>query len=178
MISITGTAHRSFIFPSDLPTTFEYYNDVGRMFHFLPHISLLQQFAVNQYRMLYNTTELGIYQVRVICDLQAESDRKTWALRFSPLKDAREVQSDAGMYMLTGYGYFNIESLFFEEGKTTRIEYHLKLRANLPIPHGLRLVPRRVTQTIARSITQWRIDEIIAGFIERSVRVFETKTAT
>jgi hypothetical protein len=177
MISITGAAHRSFIFPADLPTTFEYYNDVGRVLHFLPHISILQQYTEHQYRMLYSAAELGIYQVRVICDMQAEPDRQAWALRISPLEGARAAQSEVGMYLLSGYGYFNSESLFFEEGKATRIEYHLKLRANLPIPLGLRLVPRRVTQSIARSITQWRIDEIVAGFIERSIRVFETKTA-
>ena len=185
MIKIAGSVHRSFIFPADLPTAFAFYGDMSRSLHYPPHISLLHRYDEHTYRMLYSTTELGIYRVRVICDLQVQLDRAGRALRIRSLDPVTPVKSEAGMYSLSGYGQFESESLFTEEdldaenlpaGQHTCIEYRLKLSAGLPVPLGLRLVPVRVIQGIANSIVDWRMAETAEGFIERSIQAFEART--
>ncbi|MEW5868634.1 MAG: DUF1997 domain-containing protein [Chloroflexota bacterium] len=176
MIEIVGLAHRSFIFPADQQNTFTYYNDLQQAFNHLPHISLLQCFSDTQYRMRYSTVEMGIYRVRIICDLQVESDPTAWAIRIRPLAAARPMRSEWNLHSLSGYGYFNSESLFFEQGEQTRVDYHLKLNARLPVPLGLRYMPSTVIQRIANSIVNARMTEIADQFIARSVKAYEART--
>ena len=175
MLDIAGSAKRSFVFPADLSTAFLYYSDLSKTLPFLPHISVLRKHTEDQYRVLYSTTEMGIYQVRIICDFQAECDQLEWGLRIHPLEDIKPPSIEAGFYSLTGYGLFNSESDFFADGKRTLIVYRLKLAARLPVPAGIRLMPKAVLNTIAHSITDWRIQEIAEGFIEKSIRAFKRK---
>jgi hypothetical protein len=49
------------------------------------------------------------------------------------------------------------------------VEYRFHLNAELPVPVGIRFMPEPVLNGIASSITQWRIDEIVDGFIQRSL---------
>jgi hypothetical protein len=172
MIKISGSVHRSFTFPADLETAFNYYCDMNRTLNFLPHITILQRYADGQYRMLFSTTELGIYRVRVVCDMQAIEDRKNWVLRIVPFDQVRSIQSEAGMYSLTGQGYYTSKSTFKSISDQTEIEYALDLDAQLPLPLGLRFMPGSVVNSIARNITRWRIHETAEGFIERSMRAF------
>jgi hypothetical protein len=172
MIKIAGSAKRCFVFPADLQAAYEFYSDFRRTFSFLDHITILHHYGEGEYRMLYSATELGIYRVRVLCDLQAERDYRQGVLRIRPLERIASTRSKVGMYSLSGHGYFNSESLFKPNGNQTNIEYKLRLRARLPIPMGLRFMPRTVINEIARNITQWRINEIAEGFIDRSLRAY------
>jgi hypothetical protein len=172
MITIAGSVHRSFIFPANFQTAFAYYSDFRRTLSFLDHISVTRQYAEDEYRMLYSATELGIYRVRIICDMKAEIDRRQGYLRVHPLEGIPPIQSKAGLYFLSGQGYYNSESIFNPDGDKTKIEYKLRLHARVPIPIGLRFMPIGVINEIARNITQWRITEIAEGFIERSLRAF------
>jgi hypothetical protein len=76
------------------------------------------------------------------------------------------------MYSLTAYGSYSSVSHFFQAGPQTKIDYKVKLNAKLPIPFGVRLMPKSVLNSIARNITQWRILETVEGFIERSIHNF------
>lgn len=173
MITISGSVHRSFVFPAELPLAFEYYADIRRTINMLPHISFVQQHGERQYRVLYSTTELGIYRVRLMCDIQALLDRNAHILRMRPMEACLPVKTEAGVYSLTGYGYFSSESIFINRGNHTEIDYHFNLRARLPIPFGIRFMPTQVVNSIANSITTWRIEEIVEGFIERSILAFQ-----
>ncbi|MBN1148096.1 MAG: hypothetical protein JXA78_12630 [Anaerolineales bacterium] len=174
MIKIAGSIHRSFIFPANRPDAFEFYADLERTLSFLNHISLLRSYSDLQYRMLYNTTELGIYHVRLFCDIETELDRDARAIRIHPLegKGIAPAGSNAGLYSSAAKGYYTSESLFAEEGDRTRVDYYLQIWATLPTPHGIRFMPNIVLNNIARTITQRRIHEIAEGFIERSVSAF------
>jgi hypothetical protein len=108
-----------------------------------------------------------------MCDIQVSLDRKACILRISPLENILPITLEAGIYSLTGYGYFNSESIFTDLGNQTEIDYHLSLRARLPIPFGIRLMPTSLLNSIAHSITQWRIDEIAEGFIKRSLQAYQ-----
>jgi len=173
MISINGAVKRSFHFPADLSTAFDFFCDIDRILHFLPHISIVNQYAGNGYRMLYHTTELGIYRVNIYCDLVVEINRQKPSINIHPLDPVSPmVRSEVGLYSLISQGYFSSISTFFPERDQTRIEYQLSLSAELPIPLGLRLIPNSIIDGIANNLVQWRINEIADGFIYRSLGAF------
>jgi hypothetical protein len=172
MITIAGSVHRSFKFPGHLEAAFDYYADIRRTLNMLPHISIVRQYAADQFRMMYSTTELGVYRVRMLCDIQVELDREACVLRIQPMPNSLPVTVEAGVYSLTGQGFFASQSLFRNTGEHTQVEYRFRLSAELPVPFGIRFMPESVLNGIASSITQWRIEEIVDGFIQRSVETY------
>ena len=98
MISISGSVQRSFVFPADEITAFKYYADMNRTLNFLQHISILDRRQEGEYRVLYSTNELGIYSVRLVCDIQITSDPENGLLKIRPLNHPLIVKSKAGMY--------------------------------------------------------------------------------
>ena len=171
MINVVGSASRSFVFPADLPMVYAFYGDVGRLLNYLPHISLVRAYEPDRFRLLYSTTELGTYQIRIFADVQTTLD-KGWVIRVHPLDGMPPVKAETGVNSSTAQGYFTSRSAFKEVGDHTRVEYSLQLRAQLPTPLGLRLMPGMVVDRIAASITHMRIREIVDGFIKRSVDAF------
>jgi hypothetical protein len=171
MIKVAGSARRSFIFPSELPWAYAYYADIGRVLAYLPHICLVRAYGPDRLRLLYSSTELGIYRIHITADVQTllEDGR---ILRVRALEGMPPVQAVADGHSVTAQGYFSSTSIFYGEGSRTRIEYSLQLGASLPTPSGLRFMPDMVLNQIAGSITQTRMREIVAGFIERSIDVF------
>jgi hypothetical protein len=172
MIEVAGSTHRSFAFPADLPTVFAYYSDLDRVLTYLPHICVVQAFRYNQFRMLYSTTELGVYRIRIFCDLQARLDEKERTLSIIPLNGVPPAKTTKGVKSATTQGVFSSKSVFHPAGDETTVEYSLELRADLPTPGELRFMPTSVVNRIVHSITQRRIGEIAEGFIERSIDAF------
>jgi hypothetical protein len=174
MINIVGSTSLIFGFPADLPISFKYYSDLSRILHYLPHISILKKHTDDQYRMLYETTELGIYRVKVFCDIQVKSEWDTHTLSIRPLNNSvKPVKSHAGLYSLTGQGYYSSQTKFQAHGNQTKIDFSLKLQSELPVPLSLRLMPENLLNNIAGSITNWRIREIADGFIEKSIATYQ-----
>ncbi|MCP4427989.1 MAG: hypothetical protein GY803_26180 [Chloroflexi bacterium] len=172
IIWVNGAVQRSFHFPADPATALAFYNDLGRITQFLPHISLQKTYGRNRARALYHTRELGAFQVRIFCDLQSEADATDRILTVRPIKTAPAVPADRGFYHTSAQGQFASESRFYPNGDQTRIVYRLQLGAELPPPFGLQLLPGDLLNRIAASITNGRIDEIVSGFIERSIAAF------
>jgi hypothetical protein len=174
MIKVAGSARRTFNFPADLPTAYAYYSDVGRILTYLPHIFLVQAHAVDRFRMLYSTLELGVYHIRIFCDLrttlEAAGDRR--AIHINPLRDVTPVPPKASLSASVAQGYYSSSSVFHDDGKKTRIDFSMALQAKLPTPLGLRLMPASLLGGIARNITNARIHEITNGFIQRSMDAF------
>ena len=171
MIRVAGSVHRSFVFPAELPLAYAYYADIGRVLSYLPHICLARTYGTDQLRLLYHSTELGLYRIRIFADVQTllEDGR---VLHVRPLDTQPPVQAEAGAHSATAQGYFASQSTFHDMDSQTRIEYKLRLRADLPTPLGLRVMPGLVVGSIARSITNMRIREIVEGFIGRSIDAF------
>lgn len=171
MIKVAGSARRSFVFPAELPLAYAYYADIGRVLGYLPRICLVRVYGPDRLRLLYRSTELGIYCIRIAADVQTllEDGR---VLRVCALEGMPPVQAVADAHSVTAQGYFSSTSIFHGEGNRTRIEYSLLLGASLPTPSGLRFMPEGMVNHIAGSITQTRMREIVAGFIERSVDAF------
>ena len=171
MIRVAGSVHRSFVFPAELPLTYAYYADIGRVLSYLPHICLARTYGPDQLRLLYHSTELGLYRIRIFADVQTLLEDGC-VLRVRPLDRQPPVQPEASAQSATAQGYFTSQSIFHDAGSQTRIEYKLQLQADLPTPLGLRVMPGLVVRSIAKSITNMRIREIVEGFIERSIDAF------
>ena len=177
MVNISGSVQRSFLFPADIDTALNYYSNLHRTFSFIDHISIMHHHGDEEYRMVYHATELGIYRVRIFCDIRAEVDCHQSELRVHSLDHYPPMSSKAGIYSLSSQGSYNSRSIFKANGDQTEIKYDLQLNASLPIPIGLRFMPEQVIGQIANNITQWRITQIAENFIDRSLRAFnQTKS--
>lgn len=175
MITISGATSLTFQFPAELPIAFDFYSDFSRVFHYLPHISIVKEHSEDQYRMLYKTTELGIYQVKVFCDLKVTRDGDTNTLSVRSLNSSSQpIRAHAGLYSLTGQGAYSSQTTFYESGQQTKIDFSLKLHSDLPVPLGLKLIPDKLLNNIADSITNWRINEIADGFIHNSIAAYRS----
>jgi hypothetical protein len=116
---------------------------------------------------------LGLYRVRLYCDLEAHLDAKKPVLRILPLNISPCVKERVTLYSLTAHGCYTSQSIFHQEGRDTRVDYYLQLRALLPKPFGLNLIPDGVLNRIAQNITQRRIHEIADSFVKRVIQDFE-----
>lgn len=173
MIQLAGSAHRSFRFPADVATTRAYFGNFERLLRWLPHITLVKRYGPGQFRAVYHTTELGLYRVRIYCDFEAALDARRSLLRVRPSAARAPIKARATLNSLTAPGVYASTSHFLADGAQTRVDYRLRLRATLPTPLGLSLIPAQVLEQIAHNITQWRIREIADGFVERSLHDFE-----
>jgi hypothetical protein len=171
MIKVIGSAHHSFAFPGKLPVAYAYYADVARVLSYLPHICLVRAFGPDRFRLLFSSTELGLYHVRIFADVQTTLE-PGWVVRVRALEGLPPVGAEAGVHSSTAQGVFESRSVFYADGDQTRIDYSLRLVASLPTPHALRFMPGVVMDRITRGITRMRMREVVEGFIERSTDAF------
>ena len=171
MIKISGSVRRSFLFPAKLPLVYAYYGDVGRLLNYLPHILMVRAYGPDRFRLLYNSTELGAYQIHIYADVQTTLE-EGWVVRIHPLNGIVPVPSQAALHTTTAQGKFSSRSTFEDAGDSTRIVYELNLEADLPLPTGLRFMPGLMVRRIAQGITNARIREISDGFVDRSMEAF------
>ncbi len=176
MIKVAGTTHQTFSFPADLTAASSFYRDFSRILRYLPHIQLVKAYSPDQFRVMYHTLELGVYRVRIYCDLQVRYDEAAQTLHVAPLPDKPPVKSEATVHSLTAQGCFTSRSIFRPRSEHSLVDYQLSLVARLPKPLGLMLIPDRVVAQIASEITEWRIQEIAGGFITRSVQEYRAQT--
>jgi hypothetical protein len=176
MITIAGTTHQTFNFPADVAAASYFYRDFSRILRYLPHIHLVKAYSPDQFRVMYHTMELGVYRVRIYCDLQVRFDEDRQTLHVAPLFNKLPVKSEATVHSLTAQGYFTSQSIFRPRSDHAVVDYQLSLEARLPKPFGLMLMPDKVIEQIASNITDWRIHEIAGGFIKRSVQEYREQT--
>ena len=172
MIRLAGSARRSFLFPSDLQTALRYFADMRGLFRYLPHITLIKTYSPTRFRVLYSSTELGVYQIQLYSDIEVRLDAEQHIIEVGPLDGKRPVRPKAGLHSLRGMAHYTSVSQFKIEGDCTRVYYHLNLDGELPTPKALSLVPRHITDHIAESIATHRIFEIADGFIAGALRDF------
>jgi hypothetical protein len=169
-IHIYGAVQRTFIYPARIETAFAHYLDPYRLFRWLKHVGLVQDYGENRFRVLYHTTEMGVYGVSLYCDIEVITDLETRTIRVQPFEGQARVPAHASMQNLTAQGTFFSESIFHDGGDETSIDYHLSLDASMPVPLAAQvLIPKSVLGKIAQSIAMHRMDEIANEFIRRSL---------
>ncbi len=172
MIKIAAKARFSFLFPADRKTTFEFYSDMNRMADYLQHIELVDCQSDSEYRLYYNTVELGTYHIHVYCDVRMDSNLDDYSLTIVSVENLPPIETEVTINATTTRGFYSSESTFHEEGDETRVEYTLSLQAKPPRPKGMRFMPSKMVDKIANNITNHRMREIAEHFIESSIADF------
>lgn len=177
MVNISAEYQCFFDFPAEISIAFDYYRETPQVFRYLPHIQIVKTHSPNKYRVMYLARELRLYRVRVYCDLEAIADENKKYLRIKPINNGiQSVASSVGISSLKGYGSYSSTSQFEDHGNWTRIDFRLKLSSRLPVPIGLRAIPKNTIQDLANKITQRRVQEIANRFIENSIENFTNRT--
>ena len=174
MIHLSGSTQRSFIFPAEQATAFAYYSDINRICPFLSHISVVRNYNPGQYRLLYSAVEMGFYQVHLFCDIIMTLDMRRHRLLISPLEGIPPVRTINNLHSIDCQGFYSSESIFGVAGDQTRVDYSINIQARFPAPIAIRIMPEHLLTNMAQNIMQWRIDEIVEGFIDRSTRTFSS----
>jgi hypothetical protein len=173
MIEIKATTRRTFTFPAPVPQALEFFSNFRRITEFLPHISLVREFEDGRYRLLYSTVELAAYEVHIFADVVTVVDENAQTITVLPAADIKPVKPKARLRSLRASGSYTSQSFFRVAGELeSEIEYVMELGANLPRPPGLNLVPGAVLNGIADNITLHRMEEIIDGFIAKSISMY------
>jgi hypothetical protein len=174
MLNVAGSANLSFVFPARRPIAYAFYSDMHRLVSYLPHIDLLHEDSDFEYRMHYQSTELGTYHLSIFCDVRMELPPGNRVIRLVSVENLPPIETKLTVNSTTGRGFFSSEASFHDEGKeATRIDYKLRLGANLPRPLGMRFMPGRVVDNIANGITNRRLREIVEGFLDNSLADFQ-----
>lgn len=171
MIQLAGSAKRAYLFPADLPAAFAYHCDLARSMRFLPHISIAERYAPDRLRVLYSAID-GLYRVKIFCDVLITADQPNYRLRIGPLTGHAPVKNEVHLNAMTCQGHYDSESTFSAAGHQTKIEYRLNLRAKLPMPVTLRLIPPALMDSAAHNILHLRTAEIMSSFIDQSRRAY------
>lgn len=172
MITLNGTVQRIFHFPADPLTTLIYFSELSRVTLMLPHISLVETYSNDKVRIRYQTVELGAYTINIYCDLHCTCDVEKQTITIEPLADCQPVELEATLNATTGYGYYASSATLFAEDGGTGIDYQFEFKSTLQRPRGLRMMPKRVVDRIAHSISLGRVEEIADGFMENALEAF------
>lgn len=172
MIKLVGQVQRSFEFPADLETAFEYFSDVPRLIGYLPYITLEHVHQNGDIRVKFSSTELASYQFNVICDFRTIIDQATYVLEIQPMDNLPAIQPEQTMSSTLARGYFGCVARFTAAGEQTTIDYIIEIDGKVPRPHGLRFMPGGVINRIAKSIANGRLKEIADGFVNNTTDAF------
>jgi len=175
MIRIAGAARRSFLFPAPLDAAFRFNSQLDAMLGLLPHIELVAAKGPRR-RLCYHATEAGLYHVRIYCTVLTEIDPREHRIRIRPTDDP--APDHAGFRSMSGHGRYESTVSFDGHEDATRVVYALKLSATLPTPGSLRLLPEAVVNAHAAHRFRVRLDEILDGFVERSIAAYQAATPT
>lgn len=172
-MKIAGSMSRSFTFPAEIVTAMRYYEHLPRLIPFLPHIRMIGSYGDNQYRLVFASTEMGAYQISIYANVQTLCLPEERSIRIFALEGKPTIKSKSTFNSTEAEGYYTSEALFTPEGEEeTRIEYRLELAANLLRPKGLSFMPALMVNSLSQNITNWRIREIMDGFIDKSLDAF------
>ncbi|MCP4427887.1 MAG: hypothetical protein GY803_25670 [Chloroflexi bacterium] len=175
MIKIDSAVRFSFMFPADRAAAFAYYSDMRRLTQHLKYIDLVDSEPddeENEFRLYYNTTELGSYHIHVYCDVRMDTNCDQHAICLEPIESLPAVKTKVTISSTTARGFYSSEAKFFTAGEQTRVEYMLSMKARPPRPKGMRFMPGRMVDRIAQNITNHRVKEIAEAFIASSIDAF------
>lgn len=172
MITLNGTIQRRFYFPADPLTTLIYFSDLSRVTYLLPHITVVETYSTDKVRIRYQTVELGAYTINIFCDLDSVVDIQKMEIVIGPLGGCEQVAQESTLNATTGYGHYTSTAKLFPEDDGTAIDYHFQFKSELLRPRGLRMMPKRVVDRIAQSISLGRVEEIAEGFMENALEAY------
>jgi hypothetical protein len=172
VLNLSSSFQYAFQINTDRFTAYDYLADWRQSLPLLPYISIVKQHSGDCFRMLYSTRELGLYKVRIYCDAHLVCDDQKRILRFVPFEGILPVKSQAGIYSLTGHGFFTSETVFESRAHQTWLQYTLQIVSGVPIPGAYRYLPKAGLEDLLHALVQRRLEEIVTRFAERTTQVF------
>lgn len=172
MIHLRGSAIRSYIFPADLTTTFNYFNEYQNLFHWLKYIEIQEIFDVDLYRVKYSTYELNTYEINIYCDLAVSRDYDEKTISIRPVNLPDPIETHRGLYFLQSVGTLTSDVRLQPKEDHTIVTFSLDLSSEVPIPLGLRLFPKLLLDKLVKEFVDKRIHEIIDHLFERSIEEY------
>jgi hypothetical protein len=134
---------------------------------------VVESYTDSRVRIRYQTVELGAGGINIYCDLELPVDVSGYVIRIDPLAGCTPVDADATLNATTGYGYYtSVATLTPAEDDGTTIDYRFQFESKLQRPRGLRMMPKRIVDRIAQSISLGRVEEIAEGFMENAGDAF------
>lgn len=173
MITLNGTIQRRFYFPADPLTALIYFSDLSRVTYLLPHISVVETYSSDRVRIRYQTVELGAYTINIYCDLESTVDVEKMEIVIGPMNGGADVKQECTLNATTGCGFYSSYAKLFPEDDGTGIDYSFQFQSRLLRPRGLSMMPKRVVDRIAHSISLGRVEEIAEGFMENAIEAFD-----
>ena len=140
------------------------------------YASLMARFAADVH--VYEDPCVDVYKrqaytINIYCDLELTVDVVNKVIRIDPLAGCTPVEGDATLNATTGYGFYTSTArLTPAEDDGTNIDYRFQFQSKLQRPRGLRMMPRRIVDRIAQSISLGRVEEIADGFMESATEAF------
>lgn len=172
MINIDGSVKLSFLFPADRETTFAYFSELRRVAAYMPHIEVVDSNGQGRHRMLFDTTEMGTYNIRIFYDVVLETDPAAYTLSVTPAPFDPPVVRSASFNVTSAPGSFYTDASFCAEGAQTRVQFVMRLESEVLPPTSMRFVSGRMANKVARGITEKRLKEIAVGFVQNSLHFF------
>ena len=172
MINIAGSATFSFKFPAPPELALDFFADIPRLITHLSYIDLMGASNNGLHRVRYETVEMNAYTIRVLCDVRLNVDRENRRIHIAPVSSRPAIPSHASFSSTEGRGLYENVIRFVPEEESSKVEMRLKLNADLPRPHSMKLMPGRTVNKIAHGITHQRIREIAESFVKSSVNAY------
>jgi len=167
-ISIAVSVRRTFALPLDLAAARRQFCDFRQALRYLPDIGLVRTHAPDEYRIRYSAIHAGVYRVDLYSDVRAWYDQADDALCVMPLQGIAPVASRVTPASLTGQGDYSSRLSLRAAGARTHASYEVQIKAALPKPVGLKLVPNSAVRLFVERVVRRRIQEITDAFIRRS----------
>ena len=106
MIHVAGSVSRSFIFPAPWEIAAEYYRDFNRVVRHLSLISMVKQLDEDKFRVMYNSVELGVYNIKIYCDVHTIFDENQRVLVVQTTDDHPKLPTRSGWNSSEAHGAF------------------------------------------------------------------------
>jgi hypothetical protein len=168
-IQIDGQARRGFIIPARRDAAFTYCCDFEKIFGLVPHLTIVRAYNDRCFRVRYQSTELGVYRIRIYADLQIILDEINWVLRLEPASGIDPVHPQAGWAAAEGHGWFTGQTRFYENEGDTKVVYNFRIQAQVPTPFSACILPPSMCRKIANSIASRRVKDITQSIVNNTL---------
>lgn len=179
MMKFSGSVDRTFDFPDGRKNSFDFFADLPRIVSLFSDIEIdaISSQDPSVFRLAYHSTEMGVYEVRAICDVRMIKDEEKFEIKLIPAaaKDFPPVKAEMTPQKTRSVGELNaILTMLDENGETTMIRYQFSMISQVPISGLMRFVPLKPIEEMVRNLIKSRLDVQVNQFIQQAIRLHAT----
>lgn len=180
MLKFSGSSDRTFSFPAPRPQAFEFFAKIERIVSLIADIEITAVSSSDPgvVRLSYTSNEMGVYEVRTICDVLTQIDPKTFEIRLIPASaaDFPPVNGEMTPRRSVSTGEINATLTCMDDnGETTMIRYQFAMISKVPVVGMMRFVPLRPIEEMVQNLINSRLKEQVDQFINNAIKVYSTQ---